>query len=81
MYDCFIENNRVHIVLERCKDDLLSLIQNKDVPLSISDIKAIMFDVLSPLQFCHSRYIAHRVFIFFFLFTNRISNPKTILLD
>lgn len=65
MYDCYIEKDGVHIVLERCKDDLLSLIRNKDVPLSVSDIKAIMFDVLSPLQFCHSRYIAHRVLILF----------------
>ena len=61
MYECYIENNRVHITLERCKDDLLSLIRNKDVPLTIGDIKAIMFDVLSPLKLCHSRYIAHRV--------------------
>ena len=61
MYECYIENNRVHIILERCKDDLLSLIRNKDVPLTLGDIKAIMFDVLSPLKLCHSRYIAHRV--------------------
>ena len=45
MYECYIENNRVHIILERCKDDLLSLIRNKEVPLTIGDIKAIMFDV------------------------------------
>lgn len=63
MYNCFIENNRVHIILERCKGDLLSLIGDKDVPLSVGDIKAIMFDVLSPLKYCHSRFIAHRVYI------------------
>lgn len=51
----------MNIVMERCKGDLCGLISNTDVTLSIADIKAIMFDVLSPLQYIHKRYIAHRV--------------------
>lgn len=76
MYDCFIENNRVYIILERCKGDLLNLIGDKDIPISISDIKAILFDILSPLKFCHSRYIAHRV-LFTSQVDHRILNPRT----
>ena len=51
----------MNIVMERCKGDLCGLISNTDVTLSIADIKAILYDVLSPLQYIHKRYIAHRV--------------------
>ena len=51
----------MNIVMERCRGDLCGLISNTDVTLSIATIKAILFDVLSPLQYIHKRYIAHRV--------------------
>lgn len=61
MYDCYVDNNRVHLIMERCRGDLLDLVSNKDVTLSIADVKAILYDVLSPLKMLHTRYIAHRV--------------------
>lgn len=64
MYDCYVDNNRVHLIMERCRGDLLDLVSNKDIALSIADVKAIMYDVLSPLKMLHARYIAHRVCLF-----------------
>ena len=58
----------------------MGLISNKEIPLSVADIKAILFDVISPLQLCHSRYIAHRVGPRGY-FKERILNRKTILLE
>ena len=61
LYDCFFDRGKMNIVMERCRGDLCGLISNTDVTLSIATIKAILFDVLSPLQYIHKRYIAHRV--------------------
>lgn len=47
--------------MEYCKGDLSALIANTNMKLEIADIKAILYDILSPLQYIHSRYIAHRV--------------------
>lgn len=47
--------------MERCDGDLLRLISNTDYKLDIADIKAILHDILSPLQYIHKRFIAHRV--------------------
>ena len=57
----------MHFVMERCDGDLLRLISNTDYKLDIADIKAILYDILSPLQYIHKRFIAHRVFLSFAL--------------
>ena len=57
----------MHFVMERCDGDLLRLISNTDYKLDIADIKAILYDILSPLQYIHKRSIAHRVFLSFWL--------------
>lgn len=59
--DVFSYKYRICIVYEFCPRDLRSVIQNRDIILSKSDIKAMIRMVLNGLVVVHGNYILHRV--------------------
>ncbi|KAL7677596.1 hypothetical protein ACOME3_003831 [Neoechinorhynchus agilis] len=55
--DCM---NEVYLVMEFCEQDLASLLDNMPKPFEISQVKCITLQVLSGVEFLHSRFIIHR---------------------
>jgi len=50
----------VFMVMEYCEQDLAMLLDNMRTPYSPSEIKCLMAQLLSGVQYCHENFIIHR---------------------
>lgn len=60
LYDVFLYNKNIHLVLEYIHTDLEAIIQNKQIIIMPADIKAWLLMTLKGLYACHRKFIIHR---------------------
>ena len=54
------QRDTVYLVFEYCEHDLASLIDNVKQPFSESQVKSLIFQLLSAIQYLHENWIIHR---------------------
>ncbi|KAJ3429207.1 cyclin-dependent kinase 10 [Anaeramoeba flamelloides] len=58
--DLYIHKKNISMVFEYCDNDLEKLINNKEVILEQRQVKEIMHQLISGLEFIHTRWVLHR---------------------
>lgn len=54
------DNGAVYMVMDYMDYDLRYLIENMKYPFSLEEIKTIMFELLSAIEYLHSKWYIHR---------------------
>lgn len=60
LFDIFVHDNSIHLVLEYVEFDLEQVLKNKSLVIMPGDIKAWMYMLLSGLLECHGHWLIHR---------------------
>ena len=64
LIDAFPHDGNLHLVFEFMQTDLEAVIRDRNIVLSLADIKSYMQMTLTGLAFCHKKWVVHRYYIF-----------------
>ncbi|KAH3760290.1 cmgc cdk cdk7 protein kinase [Pelomyxa schiedti] len=60
LLDVFVKGGTVHLVFQFMMTDLEHIIKDKEIALSVADIKSYMLMLMNGVSYCHSQWVLHR---------------------
>lgn len=64
LIDAFPHDGNLHLVFEFMQTDLEAVIRDRNIVLSLADIKSYMQMTLKGLAYCHKKWVVHRYYMF-----------------
>lgn len=63
LIDAFPHDGNLHLVFEFMQTDLEAVIRDRNIVLSLADIKSYMQMTLKGLAYCHKKWVVHRYYM------------------